>query len=460
MRIRKRRIVERPRLYALLDESKARVRMLVAPAGYGKTTLAEQWVARDGRVAVWFTARSSSTDVAALALGIARSATPLIEGCDHRLREHLRALPAPAENVETLAEILGEDLAAWPSNGWLVIDDYHEIAQEPRAEDFIAALVQVSSIQFLIATRVRPSWISTKRLVYGEALELNQTSLAMDNREAADVLVDRSGASASGLVSLANGWPAVIGLASVSSAEVDADARPVPESLYNFFAEEVFSSLGDEARQGLTTLSVAPVLDRELAGALLGDAADAVTASALDVGILVERDARLDLHPLARAFLVEKSDQIGLVPVEGAAQVCLARYRDRRDWDAAFELIIRQGWARELEALLSAAIDDLLESARLSTVERWCDFARDADLDAPLFSVARAEVLLRHGRHLEAIAHAESAADTEGDHVFRALSVAGRAAHLASREEDALELYRRAHDSGAHECGATGCALG
>jgi DNA-binding CsgD family transcriptional regulator len=445
VRIRKRRIVERPRLYALLDESKARVRMLVAPAGYGKTTLAEQWVARDGRVAAWFTARSSSTDVAALALGIARSATSLVEGCDHRLREHLRALPAPAENVDTLAEILGEDLAAWPSNGWLVIDDYHEIAQEPRAEDFIAALVQVSSIQFLIATRVRPSWISTKGLLYGEALELSQTSLAMDNREAADVLVDRSGASASGLVSLANGWPAVIGLASVSSAEVDADAEPVPESLYNFFAEEVFSSLDGGVQRGLTTLSVAPVLDRELAGTLLGDAAEAVLANALDVGILAERDSRLDLHPLARAFLGEKSDQMGLVPVEGAGEVCLAHYRERRDWDAAFDLIVRQGSAEELEALLSAAIDELLGSARLSTLERWCEFAFDADLRAPIFSVARAEVLLRHGRHLEAIAHAESAAGPEGEHVFRALSVAGRAAHLASREDDALELYRRAY---------------
>ncbi|HEU5489574.1 MAG TPA: hypothetical protein VFU84_02180, partial [Gaiellaceae bacterium] len=41
VRIRKRRIVERPRLFAILDDSKARVRMLVAPAGYGKTTLAE-----------------------------------------------------------------------------------------------------------------------------------------------------------------------------------------------------------------------------------------------------------------------------------------------------------------------------------------------------------------------------------------------------------------------------------
>jgi ATP/maltotriose-dependent transcriptional regulator MalT len=438
-------------LFAILDESKARVRMLVAPAGYGKTTLAEQWVARDGRVAAWFTARSSSTDVAALALGIARGATSVIEGCDHRLREHLRALPAPADNVETLAELLCEDLEAWPSNAWLVIDDYHEVAEEPRAEDFVAALVAGSSIQFLIASRVRPAWISSKGILYGDALELNQTSLAMDTAEAADVLGDRSGVSASGLVSLANGWPAVIGLAGVSSAELEDDAEPVPASLYRFFAEEVFAALGAEVQQGLTTLSVAPVLDRELVGAILGDAADVVTASALDVGILVERGSQLDLHPLARAFLEEKSGQIGLVPAEGASQTCLAHYRARRDWDAAFELIARYAWAEELEALLSVAIDELLDSARLSTLERWCEFAAEAGLDAPIVSVARAEVLLRHGSYIEAMTHAEAAAEVSGELAFRAHLIAGRAAHLASREDEALQLFRRAEGAATTE---------
>ena len=42
---RRQRIIERPRLTRLLDESPARVKMLVAPAGYGKTTLARQWLA-------------------------------------------------------------------------------------------------------------------------------------------------------------------------------------------------------------------------------------------------------------------------------------------------------------------------------------------------------------------------------------------------------------------------------
>jgi ATP/maltotriose-dependent transcriptional regulator MalT len=36
-----RHIIERPRLTRLLDETTARVIMLVAPAGYGKTVLAQ-----------------------------------------------------------------------------------------------------------------------------------------------------------------------------------------------------------------------------------------------------------------------------------------------------------------------------------------------------------------------------------------------------------------------------------
>ena len=450
--LKRRRIIERPRLFALLDGSKARIRTLVAPAGYGKTTLADQWVARDGRRGAWFTARSSSTDVAALALGIARCCSVLVEDCDVRLREHLRALPAPAENVETVAELLGEDLEAWPEHGWLVIDDYHEIASEPKAERFVAALVAASPVQFLIASRQRPTWVSEKHILYGDVLELSQTVLAMDSDEAANVLVGRSTPSASGLVSLANGWPAVIGLAGVSFAEIENDAQQVPESLYRFFAEEVFSALGADVQQGLTTLAVAPVLDRELAGRLLGvEGADSVCATALDVGILVERGSQLELHPLARAFLEERSELLRLLPAKGAADVCLDHYRSRREWDAALDVIARGGPTSELEALMRSALDELLDTARLPTVQRWCDLGQHEGRKAPIFSVARAELALRYGRHLEAMAYAEAAAAKDSELAFRALSIAGRAAHLASREEDALQFYRRAEHAASTE---------
>ncbi|HEX6761959.1 MAG TPA: hypothetical protein VF094_04080, partial [Gaiellaceae bacterium] len=41
---RERGLIERPRLTKMLDECEARVILLLAPAGYGKTTLARQWV--------------------------------------------------------------------------------------------------------------------------------------------------------------------------------------------------------------------------------------------------------------------------------------------------------------------------------------------------------------------------------------------------------------------------------
>jgi ATP/maltotriose-dependent transcriptional regulator MalT len=40
--VSRRRIIKRPRLTRILDESGARIILLVAPAGYGKTTLAHE----------------------------------------------------------------------------------------------------------------------------------------------------------------------------------------------------------------------------------------------------------------------------------------------------------------------------------------------------------------------------------------------------------------------------------
>ena len=144
-------------------------------------------------------------------------------------------------------------------------------------------------------------------LLYGEAFEVNQTA-ARDGQ--------RGGGRRScgpqrplGLrTCLAGEWLAGRHRTrSVSSAEIEEDLEQVPESLYRFFADEVFTSLGGDVQQGLTTLSVAPALDQ---GTCRRSArrrpSNAVVASALDVGFLVERDARLDLHPLARAFLKER----------------------------------------------------------------------------------------------------------------------------------------------------------
>ena len=77
-------IIKRPRLTKLLDESEARIILLCAPAGYGKTTLAREWVTGD---ALWYAVRPTDCDVAAFAAGLVQlfvDAQP--EGAHDRLQ--------------------------------------------------------------------------------------------------------------------------------------------------------------------------------------------------------------------------------------------------------------------------------------------------------------------------------------------------------------------------------------
>ena len=95
---RRRRIIERPRLTRLLDESQGRIKMLVAPAGYGKTTLARQWLA--DKQAVWYTATPASADVAALAAGLSEAVSRVVPGAGDALMERLSVTSRPEEEVQ------------------------------------------------------------------------------------------------------------------------------------------------------------------------------------------------------------------------------------------------------------------------------------------------------------------------------------------------------------------------
>ena len=72
----RRYIIKRPRLTRLLDNANARALMLVAPAGFGKTTLAREWVA--DRPHVWYRGTTATADVAALIAGLSTAISEVI----------------------------------------------------------------------------------------------------------------------------------------------------------------------------------------------------------------------------------------------------------------------------------------------------------------------------------------------------------------------------------------------
>jgi len=278
---------------------------------------------------------------------------------------------------------------------------------------------------------------------------VNQGELAMSREEVELVLeeeAERAGITA-GLTVITSGWPAVVALAAVSGVPQLPD-EDTPEALYDFFAEEVYSALEPAVRIGLGLLAASSALDRQLADVLLGSARAGTTlAEGVAVGIVVERGEHFELHPLARTFA--ESKVVVEAPDEHAAAVasCMTVYRERRDWDSAFDLVERNDLIGELEGLLTDALDELLEAARLTTLEQWIEKAATASLERPIFPIAHAEVALRAG----ALVLAETLAEDAIRHTrfgtamkFRSLRIAGQIAHVASHEERALALFRDA----------------
>ena len=102
-------IIKRPRLTKLLDESEARVLFLCAPAGYGKTTLAREWIATRSEPVAWYRGGIEMLDAAAVASSLAKSLRQVgVTEADARSAFERLALHAPdPEKLGTGACVVG-----------------------------------------------------------------------------------------------------------------------------------------------------------------------------------------------------------------------------------------------------------------------------------------------------------------------------------------------------------------
>jgi LuxR family transcriptional regulator, maltose regulon positive regulatory protein len=440
-------IIERPRLTRLLDETPVRVVMLVAPAGYGKTTLARQWL--EHRPHAWYQGGASSSDVAALSLGLAEASEALLSDVGRRLREWLPTSRAPDEEVHVIEQFLSEDFAAWPEDAWFVVDDYHMLTSH-AAEDLIRRLFVSSSRRLLLTSRQRPAWASARALLYGDFFELGQSALAMNLEEANAVLAFRHADAARGLVALADGWPAVIGLAALTPTSITLD-EDVPDELHDYFAEELFASLPEDSREGLCRLALVPVANRPAAKAILGSSAERVLTVAREAGMFTaQRAQELVLHPLLRTFLLQKLLDAPRSDVSDAVTRATDYLIGVQSWDDAFSLISKFSRDDLLDNLVSRAIIPLTKQGRLATIREWLDFARRNDVATPYIDLADAELSFRQGVFDRAAMLAKAAANgLEPNEPLKSAAYyrAGQSSLLADEVPSALEYFRSARET-------------
>ena len=342
--------------------------MLTAGPGYGKTTLCEQWAPRGGRDVGWFRARRSAEDVSVVARALVSASDAVVPGAGSRLLQRLSVTDDPEREATLLAEMLAEDLDDWPERGWIVIDDYQYLAASIASEAFVETVVSRSPVQLLVAGEGRPSWVAAREILAGSVLELPETTLGMTAEEVERVLEGARPRLASGLLALTQGWPAVIGLAGMTPDAREPDAE-LPDTLYDFFAEELFRALDPTVRTGLAILAEMPLVDRELAAAILGpERAQRVCSEALNQGILDEREGYLHFHPLAAAFLDRRAGWNVKTQESEALTHARTHYFGRGELDAAFDLTDKVGAPMDVDQFVSDAMHKLLDSGRVPTL--------------------------------------------------------------------------------------------
>lgn len=435
-------IIKRPRLTKILDETEARIILLCAPAGYGKTTLAREWVATRAEPVLWYSGGPAMADVAALAVDLAE----LFAAHDEDFVEGVRVLATQTDDTRLMAKALRR--RGLGANAILVVDDYHHVLPGSKSDALFRDLVDAGAFRFVVASRVEPSWTDSRRIVYGEVQVIDQDLLTFTAEEVTDVLRTKDPT-----LEAARGWPAVIGLAAIRGGAAGDHAPDEPAALYEYYAAELFGSVDAELQRSLLFLAAGADTDRAIALRLIGRELDEVVSQARRRGFMtLDTQGWISIHPLLREFLLDRladasSTERNRIVAKTTTTLC-----DYARWDECVGLLDRLPHEASLSEVVERGLSDLLRLGRTETLRRLVDIAHSHGATHPIFLLAQAELELRlgHGDFAESLA-LEAARRLNGEIAARAYLAASRAAHLGEHSDSVARHAKRALDLSSDE---------
>jgi LuxR family transcriptional regulator, maltose regulon positive regulatory protein len=321
-------LVGRPRPIAALDRARhLPLVTVIAPAGYGKTSLLAHWAERDPRPTVWIALEpwhDEPLSLAAEILAQINDTAPLppaaLEALHHALHAH------QPDFSHSVLPALSAALEAIPNPLVLILDDAHHITSH-SALRLLATLTEhlPPRSQLLLASRA-PLALPLGRLrVHRALLELGPSELAMQSSEALSLLaaagVPTESVDIPTLLQRTEGWPAGLYLAALAARE-----QPDPAAALARFAGDdhvVAEYLRDEFLADLPTPDFEFLRDCSILPCLSAPLCDAVLPAS-DSTLLLDRLAHSSLpiqpvdrshdsyrcHPLLRDMLLGELRQL------------------------------------------------------------------------------------------------------------------------------------------------------
>ncbi len=435
-------LIDRQDLLAALDHAAtAKVTVVAAPAGSGKTCLLRAWAADPGRrqpvAAVQVQRDQQDAQLFWLTvLAAVRHASGTENG---------QELPAatPGFDGQAMVDRVLCELAGLGNPSFLVIDDLHELASSEALTQLARLVANLpADVHAILATRRDlPLHLHQLRLA-GELAEIRSADLRFTLREARELL-DASGVALSdaGVALLhqrTEGWAAGLRLAAIALAE-----HPDPELFVTEFsgssrtvAEYLMAEMLDrqpgEVRQLLVRTSLLDRVNGELGDLLTGRPGsdrillDLEDANAFVVSLDPQRTWFRYHHLFADLLRLELrrtlADQVPTLHRRAAAWFiqhghvvdAIRHTQAARDWSDAARLLADHSFSLALDGQ-TQTIQALLRS-----------FPPDANLDGPDLALARATSDLAQGDLDDAAAHlavAQTYAETAPPDRLRRLRV-------------------------------------
>ncbi|MGO9055259.1 MAG: LuxR C-terminal-related transcriptional regulator [Streptosporangiaceae bacterium] len=357
---------------------------MVAPPGYGKTTLLSQWAERNGQAFAWVSVDEGDNDPKVLLTYIAE-ALDAVEPIDRRVFD---ALASPASSVPgSVVPRLGAAFWSMTSPVALVLDDVHALHNsECRAALSVLAAHVPAGSRLALAGRSEPPLRVARLRAEGRILEIGPGDLSLTCEEAASLLRDAEVAlgedEVAGLHRRTEGWPAGLYLAALylreggplASAAVSfgGDDRLVSE----YMESEFLARISRRQRVFLTRTAVLERMSGPLCEAVLDVRGSAATLADLAQSnlLLVPLDRRGEwyrYHHLFRDMLLAELQRLEpeLIPV--LRRRAAGWYVQNGLPEEALEYSIAAGDIDAAAGLVEKLVVPAHRRGRVPTVQRW-----------------------------------------------------------------------------------------
>ena len=384
--------ISRPRLVERLDNGflqngkfGRRLTLISAPAGYGKTTLAIDWLNRLGLPLAWLSLDEDDNDPRRFITYLIAAMKQINESIGQAATAMLQSPQPPPSEVMLTA--LVNEIAAVSQPFIFILDDYHVI-HTPAIHQQLAFLLdhQPANIHLVITTREDPLLPISRLRVRGQVLEIRQDDLRFTADETAAFLknVMGLGLSPDEIASLerrTEGWIAGLQLAALSMQGRDDLSGFIQaftgssRFILDYLIEEVFEKQSPDVKDFLLKTSI---LER-----LSGPLCDAVTETSVSQGVLETLEqANLFIVPLDQsrewyryhrlfADLLRHRLRTSSIP-ENSLHQRASQWYEQNGFasDAIRHLLAAQDWEHAAN-LISANTDVMLKRGEVMTVIGW-----------------------------------------------------------------------------------------